>query len=117
MKNPKFKLIKDFVVKTEIAGISKEKKVIDKGAEFEPNENGTYYIKWNDDELYLNLQQMEESEYFERVQDYNIKATEINEIEEESLINFRIEFNVKTTKTKIKEFERVFNQSLKETFE
>lgn len=117
MKYPNFELIKDFKIKNKIADIEIEEKVLDKGKIFKANEEGVYNIKWKEGSLNLNIEQMKKSDLFKEINKYDLKIEEIDEDDDNHITNWRIQYDVKTTKKKLKEFQKIFENSLKKVFD
>ena len=114
---PKFKLKKDFEVESEFGGVKTKQKIFEKGKEFTTSD-GKYIIYLPNEELEFTLDQMRDSKkdgdfLFEEVKsEYDLIIEEISDDDENLVSNWRIQFDVKTTRKKLKEFERIFNECI-----
>lgn len=118
MNFPKFKLLQDFEVETEFAGVKTNQKVFEKNKEFSANEKGIYRIEWFGGNLEFTIDQMREAKtndlpLFEEIKsDYEIIIEEVDEDDENLIGNWRIQLDVKTTRKKLKEFEKAFKETI-----
>lgn len=116
MNFSKFKLLQDFEVETEFAGIKKNQKIFEKGKEFSANENGIYIIEWFAGKLEFTIEQMREAKnnnlplFEEEKSKYELVIEEVDEDDDNLIGNWRIQLDVKTTRKKLKEFEKAFKE-------
>ena len=124
-----FKLKKDWYLETDILGIKNKTLIFTKNQLFSPNESGEYHIVyggWTENtpnvggRMILDESQMMSANdngeiLFEKVNqtvDITIKIDEISEEDENSIRNWRIQLDVKTSRKKLKEIERVINEKV-----
>lgn len=111
MGNIKFKLKENWNIKSEFVenGL---KTIFEKGHIFEPNKEGEYVIDSPIGSRTLSLEDMRKSDKFEEVKQHKMEVTNIDEITEIDEVenNWRIELNVKTTKSKLKEIQRLIEK-------
>ena len=109
MELPKFKLDKDWVIKSEFLenGI---KTIFKEGHIFEANEKGEYIIYSPIGTRNLSLEQMRENNRFEEVKKHQMNIEKINNSTDEKVNNWRIQLDVKTTKSKLKEVQRLIEK-------
>ena len=121
MNNPKFILNQDWSYETEFLGSKSIKTLYKKGDTFESNEDGKYQIIIPTGEITLidlegirsikindNLIFDEESE-----EEFEIIIEEVLEDDENIVKNWRIQLDVKTTRKKLKEIEKIINKMVK----
>jgi|688.fasta_scaffold460717_2 hypothetical protein len=121
MNNPKFILNQDWTYETEFLGSKSIKTLYKKGEIFESNEDGKYQIIIPTGEITLidlegirsikindNLIFDEESE-----EEFEIIIEEVLEDDENIVKNWRIQLDVKTTRKKLKEIEKIINKMVK----
>lgn len=121
MNNPKFILNQDWTYETEFLGSKSIKTLYKKGEIFESNEDGKYEIIIPTGEITLidlegirnikindNLIFDEESE-----EEFEIIIEEVLEDDENIVKNWRIQLDVKTTRKKLKEIEKIINKMVK----
>ena len=121
MNNPKFILNQDWTYETEFLGSKSIKTLYKKGEIFESNEDGKYQIIIPTGEITLidlegirsikindNLIFDEESE-----EEFEIIIEEVLEDDENIVKNWRIQLDVKTTRRKLKEIEKIINKMVK----
>ena len=121
MNNPKFILNQDWTYETEFLGSKSIKTLYKKGDIFESNEDGKYEIIIPTGEITLidlegiknikindNLIFDEESE-----EEFEIIIEEVLEDDENIVKNWRIQLDVKTTRKKLKEIEKIINKMVK----
>jgi hypothetical protein len=122
MNFPKFKLIQDLKIETEFAGLKSNQVIFQIGKEFLANVNGIYSIEWSGGKMELDEQQMIEakqngSPLFEKeIPNYKIIVEEVDENDENLIGNWRIQLDVKTTRKKLKEFEKIFTETANNVF-
>ena len=122
MELPKFILKQDWNIETEFAGIKNKILIFNKGKVFEPNDNGSYVIEWIGGIMTLNFDDMKSSndngdllfDIVEEKKDIEIKVEEISDNDEEIIKNWRIQLDVKTSRKKLKEIEKIINEKIKE---
>ena len=121
MNNPKFILNQDWTYETEFLGSKSIKTLYNKGDTFESNEDGKYQIIIPTGEITLiDLEGIrnikindtlifdEESE-----EEFEIIIEEVLEDDENIVKNWRIQLDVKTTRKKLKEIEKIINKMVK----
>ena len=121
MNNPKFILNQDWTYETEFFGSKTIKTLYKKGEIFEPDNDGKYQITNPVGEISLmSLESIknikindtlifdEESE-----EEFEIIIEEVPENDEDVVKNWRIQLDVKTTRKKLKEIEKIINQMVK----
>lgn len=115
MMNPKFRLKEDWYIETSFLGTINKELIFKKDHIFE-SDNNIYIIKYNDKKIELLLDDMRKNSIFEEIlEKENLKLT----IEEffddadvnEEVKNWRIQLDVRTTSSKLKEFEKIFRES------
>ncbi len=115
----KFKLKEDWIHESDFLGGKITKKMYDKGHIFEPI-NGKYEIIHHTGEiLQLNEEQMKSipldilEEIKEASDDFEIIIEEISEDDDILIRNWRIQLDVKTTRKKLKEVQRIIEEQVK----
>lgn len=121
MNNPKLILNQDWTYETEFFGSKTIKTLYKKGEIFEPDNDGKYQITNPVGEISLmSLESIknikindtlifdEESE-----EEFEIIIEEVPENDEDVVKNWRIQLDVKTTRKKLKEIEKIINQMVK----
>jgi hypothetical protein len=121
MNSPKFILNQDWIYETSFLGSKSIKTLYKKGEIFEANEDGKYQIIIPTGEITLinlegiknikindNLIFDEESE-----EEFEIIIEEVLEDDENIVKNWRIQLDVKTTRKKLKEIEKIINKMVK----
>lgn len=126
MKYPKFISKEDWCIKTDFMGLIQEKVIYEKGHIFEPNEDGEYLVidpygseilidedtmkgykkSFDSDETFFEILEEEE-------EDFDIIIEEIPDDDDILIRNWRIQLDVKTTRRKLKEVERIINEHVK----
>jgi len=126
MKYPRFVSKEDWCIKTDFMGLSKEKVIYEKGHIFEPTEDGKYEVldpygayqvidektmrefktSFDSDEPFFDIVR-------EEVEELDIIIEEIPDDDDILVRNWRIQLDVKTTRKKLKEVERVINEHVK----
>lgn len=122
MKLPKFILKKDWNVETEFAGIKNKILIFSKGRVFESDDNDDYVIEWIGGRMILNFDGMKSAndngdilfDIIEEKKDIEIKVEEVSDDDEELIKNWRIQLDVKTSRKKLKEIEKIINEKVKE---
>lgn len=113
----KFKLKEDWIYESEFLGKKITKKMYDKGHVFEPVD-GKYEVIHNTGEiLQLDEYQMKSIDILEEVKelsdDFEIIIEEIPEDDDILVRNWRIQLDVKTTRKKLKEVQRIIEEYVK----
>jgi len=129
MKSPSFTLKKDWYLETDILGIKNKTLIFTKGQIFKPNENGEYHIihgGWSEKnpniggrmillEEDMKLANDNGEILFDIIveKDMNLKIEEISEDDENVERNWRIQLDVKTTRKKLKEIQKIIEEKVK----
>lgn len=121
MNNPKFILNQDWTYETEFLGSKIVKTLYKKGEVFEPNEDGKYQIIIPTGEITLidldgirNIKINDNLIFDEETEDeFEIIIEEVLEDDENIVKNWRIQLDVKTTRKKLKEIEKIINKMVK----
>jgi len=124
MKLQKFILRKDWNIETEFAGIKNKILIFNKGKVFEADDNGSYIIEWIGGRMVLDFDGMRLAidpsngdtlfDIIEEKKDIEIKVEEVSDNDEEIVKNWRIQLDVKTSRKKLKEIEKIINEKVKE---
>ena len=115
----KFILKKDWILKYTILDKQGQELLYTKGKIFEPNEHGEYVISSTQGKMILKYKDMKsavdgEDLLFEEVEELpQIKVTLLEE-DEDSIKNYRLQLDVKTTPRKAKEIENYLRKTLQE---
>ena len=113
----KFILKKDWILKYTILDKQGQELLYTKGKIFEPNEHGEYIISSTQGKMILKYKDMKsaldgEDLLFEEVEELpQIKVTLLEE-DEDSIKNYRLQLDVKTTPRKAKEIENYLRKTL-----
>ena len=108
----KFKVKEDlFKTSKNIIGEEIKEKVLSKGDIIEPDEGGNYIISSSK----FDIEKLRNSDKFEEIKNINLNIKEVYSDSEEEK-NWRIEFDVKTTKSKLKEFKKIFYETIDKVF-
>lgn len=117
MEYPKFKLNKDWNIESDFAGIKNKILIFSEGHTFESNEEGLYIIEWiggkmsfSEDQMRLNKELFTPEEIRD---DIEIHIEEISEDDDILVRNWRIQLDVKTTRKKLKEVQRIIEEQVK----
>ena len=130
MRNPSFKLKKDWYLETDILGIKNKTLIFTEGQIFEPNEKGEYHIThggWSENtpnvggRMILLEDEMKSAndngvllfDIIEPKQNIEVVIQEISEDDDLIVRNWRIQLDVKTTRKKLKEVEKIINEMVK----
>ena len=113
----KFKLKEDWIHESEFLGKKFTKKMYDKDYIFEPVD-GKYEIIHHTGEIFnLDEQQMKSFDILEEIKefsdDFEIIIEEIPEDDDVLVRNWRIQLDVKTTRKKLKEVQRIIEEHVK----
>jgi hypothetical protein len=122
MKLPKFILRKDWNIETEFAGIKNKILIFSKGKVFESDDNGDYIIESLYGRMVSDVEGMKLAsdngdilfDIIEEKKDIEIKVEEVSDNDEEIIKNWRIQLDVKTSRKKLKEIEKIINEKVKE---
>jgi hypothetical protein len=123
MNFPKFLLKEDWYIETKLLSQVNKELVFEKGHVFE-SENGIYDIVWSGGKMSLTEKMMRESEdenknpMFEEIplevkEEIKMTVEEIPDSEEYAVKNWRIQLDVKTTRAKLREVEKIINEMVK----
>ncbi len=131
MKFPRFILRQDWFLETEIFGVKNKNLIFTKGQIFESNEKGEYHIThggWTEEtphiggKIVLSVEDMRKAKdgdvnlFSEEVppsEEVVMTVEEIPEEEEYTIKNWRIQLDVKTTRSKLREVEKIINEMVK----
>lgn len=101
----RFKLVKDLVFNNGF----EDELILKKDDIIEPNEDGEYlFVKLN--RKYPIEDLLAKPNYFKPIEELELVINEINEDEEDKIGNWRIQLDVKTSKRKLKEIEKVVKE-------
>jgi hypothetical protein len=99
--------------------LSDKIKILTKDSVLEPDENGLYEInylntlkKYTAEDL-LKMKAEDDTPYFMVLSDVDIVVSEISEDEDDIIRNWRIQLDIKTTKRKLKEIQKIVNEKIK----
>jgi len=123
MNFPKFLLKEDWYIETKLLNQVTKELVFEKDHIFE-SENGIYDIVWSGGKTSLTEKMMRESEdenknpMFEEIpvevkEEVKMTVEEIPDSEEYAVKNWRIQLDVKTTRAKLREVEKIINEMVK----
>lgn len=117
MQYPKFSLNKDWNIESEFAGIKNKVLIFSTGHIFEANEDGEYIIEWIGGRMSFNEDQMRlNKELFTPIEirsDIEILIEEVDDSDDTLVRNWRIQLDVKTTRKKLKEVQRIIEEQVK----
>jgi hypothetical protein len=123
MNFPKFLLKEDWYIETKLLSQVTKELVFEKGHVFE-SENGIYDIVWSGGKMSLTEKMMKEAQdedknsMFEEIpvevkEEVKMTVEEIPDSEEYVVKNWRIQLDVKTTRAKLREVEKIINEMVK----
>jgi hypothetical protein len=123
MNFPKFLLKEDWYIETKLLSQVNKELVFEKGYVFE-SENGIYDIVWSGGKMSLTEKMMKEAQdedknsMFEEIpvevkEEVKMTVEEIPDSEEYAVKNWRIQLDVKTTRAKLREVEKIINEMVK----
>jgi hypothetical protein len=122
MNFPKFLLKEDWYIETKLLSQVNKELVLEKGHVFE-SENGIYDIVWSGGKMSLTEKMMKEAQdedknLFEEIpvevkEEVKMTVEEIPDSEEYVVKNWRIQLDVKTTRAKLREVEKIINEMVK----
>ena len=116
MNYPNFILKEDWYLDTEIMGQKNKSLLFKKGHKFSANENGEYIIETISGRLVLNTEGMRLANngnvtmFREDVSNFEIVIEEITDEDDILVSNWRIQLDVKTTRKKLKEVQRIIDE-------
>ncbi len=131
MKFPRFILKEDWFLETDMLGIKNKNLIFSRGQIFESNENGEYHIEygvWSENtpniggRMILSEEQMRKAKNGEKLlfseevppsEEVVMTVEEIPDEEEYTVKNWRIQLDVKTTRSKLREVEKIINEMVK----
>lgn len=113
----KFKLKEDWIHESEFLGKKITKKLYDKGHIFEPVDDKYEIIHHTGEIFKLDEEQMKSFDILEEVKeisdDFEIIIEEIPEDDDILIRNWRIQLDVKTTRKKLKEVQKIIEEYVK----
>lgn len=123
MNFPKFKLKEDWYIETKLLNQVTKELIFEKGNLFE-TETGIYDIVWPGGKMSLTEKMIRESKdgggdfMFEEIpveikEEVRMTVEEIPDSEENAVKNWRIQLDVKTTRAKLREVEKIINEMVK----
>jgi hypothetical protein len=123
MNFSKFTLKEDWYIETKLLNQVTKELVFEKGHLFE-TETGVYDIVWSGGKMSLTEKMMREAEdenknpMFEETtvevkEEVKMTVEEIPDSEEYAVKNWRIQLDVKTTRAKLREVEKIINEMVK----
>lgn len=123
MNFPKFLLKEDWYIETKLLSQVTKELVFEKNHVFE-SENGIYDIVWSGGKMSLTEKMMKEAQdedknsMFEEIpvevkEEVKMTVEEIPDSEEYAVKNWRIQLDVKTTRAKLREVEKIINEMVK----
>jgi len=123
MNFSKFLLKEDWYIETKLLSQVTKELVFKKGHVFE-SENGIYDIVWSGGKMSLTEKMMKEAQdedknsMFEEIpvevkEEVKMTVEEIPDSEEYAVKNWRIQLDVKTTRAKLREVEKIINEMVK----
>jgi hypothetical protein len=127
---PDFKLKKDWYITTNILGVKNRTLTLPEGHIITPTKNGEYHIMcggWSEDTPHIGCRIISDEEgmsnavdedgefLFEKIEtsDLELIIQEVPEDDDNLEKNWRIQLDVKTTRKKLKEVQRIFEQQIK----
>lgn len=123
MNFSKFLLKEDWYIESKLLNQVTKELVFEKGHLFE-TENGIYDIVWSGGKMSLTEKMMRETQdgdkglMFEEIpveikEEVKMTVEEIPDSEEYAVKNWRIQLDVKTTRAKLREVEKIINEMVK----
>lgn len=103
----KFRLIKDLVLNNGF----EDTIVMSKGSIIEPN-NDNEYVFEKLGRNYTKSDILSKPDFFEKIEELELKTTLIDQDEEDIIKNWRIQLDVKTSMRKLKEIEKFIKESV-----
>jgi len=121
--NVRFLLKEDMIIRLDVAGTMREVKLFDKGRVFEPNERGEYVLESVAGQTILSLETMKTQinpdtnrllfEMIEEEQKIDIIIEEVLDGDEEIEKKWRLQFDITTTRSKLREIEKFINDNIR----
>jgi hypothetical protein len=109
-----FILKEDWIHETEFMGISSKKTLYKKGHIFEPNQDGYYEVIKNTGEIIkLTEESMSSLDIMSKIQDIDLIIEEVPEDDDNLVSNWRIQLDVKTTRKRLKEIEKIIYEKIR----
>lgn len=105
----KFKIIKDLINNN---GFDDEV-ILKEGETIEPNEEGVYFFKIIN-RFYTKEQLLTKPNIFKPLIELELDIKEIDQDEEDKIGNWRIQLDVKTSKRKLKEIEKIVKEVIRD---
>ena len=123
MSFPKFILKEDWYIESKLLNQVTKDLVFEKGHMFE-TETGIYDIVWSGGKMSLSEKMMKDAQddkkdlMFDEIpveikEEVKMTVEEISDSEEHSIKNWRIQLDVKTTRSKLREVEKIINEMVK----
>jgi hypothetical protein len=123
MSFPKFILKEDWYIESKLLNQVTKDLVFEKGHMFE-TETGIYDIVWSGGKMSLSEKMMKDAQddkkdlMFDEIpveikEEVKMTVEEISDSEEHSIKNWRIQLDVKTTRAKLREVEKIINDMVK----
>ena len=123
MNFPKFRLKEDWYIESKLLNQVTKELIFEKNHIFE-TETGLYDIVWSGGKMSLTEKMMKESQdedknsMFEEIpvevkEEVKMTVEEIPDSEEYAVKNWRIQLDVKTTRAKLREVEKIINEMVK----
>jgi hypothetical protein len=123
MNFPKFKVKEDWYIETKLLNQVTKELVFEKGHIFE-TETGIYDIVWSGGKMSLTEEMIRDAKdgdggfIFEEIlveikEEVRMTVEEIPDSEENTVKNWRIQLDVKTTRAKLREVEKIINEMVK----
>lgn len=109
MGYPQFTLKEDWYLENEIAGQKSKYLLFKKGHIFNANSNGEYLIEYFGGELKYDVDGMRLANIFNE-ENIEIIIEEIPDDDDNLVGNWRIQLDVKTTRKKLKEVQRIIEE-------
>lgn len=127
---PDFKLKKDWYITTNILGVKNRTLTLPEGHIITPTKNGEYHVMcggWSENTPHIGCRIISDEEgmsnavdedgqlLFERIDhfDSELIIEEVPEDDDNQIKNWRIQLDVKTTRKKLKEIQRIFEDQIK----
>lgn len=117
----KFRLTEDWTYQTTFLGNTVTKILYNKDFTFEPNKEGKYEIIQPTGEItFIDKEELKSLDFVEEViekqPEFDIIIEEIPEDDDVLVKNWRIQLDVKTTRKKLKEVQRIIDEYVKPLF-
>lgn len=129
----KFKLKKDWYIQADILGVKNKTLIFSEGHIFNPNEDGSYHIMcggWSEDTPHIGCRMILSQddmrlandngdilfEELETKKNIEVLIQEVPDDDDILVRNWRIQLDVKTTRKKLKEVEKIVETYIKPLF-